>query len=953
MANLETLELTISANAESATQGIGQLTRSLSALSTAVGKSVGGLMKLNAELRTLKGFRSIKLPNVGKTTGAAAAKKAASDYNPLTNNNRAAISSAKRTPEGITYAQKYLTDRNTYNAGWNRKNEFAEKRQSLENAGYPHISKSALQAFNGASTAVNATAQANNTLAKSAETVATSTQGANAALKNNAVATQSAGKEANSAKSAFQALGETITRIAKTMMIRAAIRALIKNFTEAWQAVYQFSKNANGSFAKSIDSIKSSLKTMSINIIKAFAPLVNIIAPIINVIAQGIEYLCNAIQSLLKLLGFASELFGATAESIGKTSSSAKAATNVLAGFDELNVLQSGSGGGGGGGSKITSAFEEQISAIKILVAESLLAVGLILAFSGHIGVGLALAAVGAATIAGTIATKWGELSEKTKGEITTVMAIAGGAMLALGSVIAFSGSNIPLGIALMIAGAANMAAAVALSWGLSGEIKEQVGKVTAIVGGALLAIGAVLAFSGANVPLGIGMMAAGGVSLASSVALNWDSLKSQIVKTFANISLKLVNAWDTVKSAVSGAWGVVKNWAVSKWSDFKKNWEEIKKKLSDIWDKIEGSISDAWDTVRIWWETSGIGTKVTNAWSSARQYLYDAWDSVKTSCTFAWNKVKDWWEVNVSNKITNAWSAARQYLYGAWDSVRTSVSTAWDNVKKWWETTGIGTKVTNAWSEARQYLYGAWDSVKTSISTAWDHVKKWWETSGLKSKVNSAWKSAKDFLVNDIWTPIATAASNAWDNVCDFFGDIIGKVRSAWSGVKKWFEENVTDPINEAFKTVLNWCIGKLNGIINAFNKLGKFTIPKFEIFGKVLWEKTDVKLFEIPTIAYIKGNGDYNIPKGQVFIANEAGAEMVGSLDGHTAVANNDQIVEGIRRGIADGQKDQVELLRQQNELLYGILQKSGTLNFSANPMLGREIKKSLDMYGAMVGG
>ena len=34
MANLETLELTISANAESATQGIGKLVRSLSALST-------------------------------------------------------------------------------------------------------------------------------------------------------------------------------------------------------------------------------------------------------------------------------------------------------------------------------------------------------------------------------------------------------------------------------------------------------------------------------------------------------------------------------------------------------------------------------------------------------------------------------------------------------------------------------------------------------------------------------------------------------------------------------------------------------------------------------------------------------------------------------------------------------------------------------------------------------
>ena len=35
-------------------------------------------------------------------------------------------------------------------------------------------------------------------------------------------------------------------------------------------------------------------------------------------------------------------------------------------------------------------------------------------------------------------------------------------------------------------------------------------------------------------------------------------------------------------------------------------------------------------------------------------------------------------------------------------------------------------------------------------------------------------------------------------------------------------------------------------------------------------------------------------------MFIAREAGAEMVGSINGHTAVANNDQIVSGIQNGV-----------------------------------------------------
>ena len=41
--------------------------------------------------------------------------------------------------------------------------------------------------------------------------------------------------------------------------------------------------------------------------------------------------------------------------------------------------------------------------------------------------------------------------------------------------------------------------------------------------------------------------------------------------------------------------------------------------------------------------------------------------------------------------------------------------------------------------------------------------------------------------------------------------------------------------------------------------------------------------------------------VDKGELFLANEAGAEMVGSINGKTAVANNDQIVEAISIGVA----------------------------------------------------
>lgn len=45
-----------------------------------------------------------------------------------------------------------------------------------------------------------------------------------------------------------------------------------------------------------------------------------------------------------------------------------------------------------------------------------------------------------------------------------------------------------------------------------------------------------------------------------------------------------------------------------------------------------------------------------------------------------------------------------------------------------------------------------------------------------------------------------------------------------------------------------------------------------------------------------------------GQLFIAREAGAEMVGSIGNRTAVANNDQIVEGITQGVSNANDDVV---------------------------------------------
>ena len=96
----------------------------------------------------------------------------------------------------------------------------------------------------------------------------------------------------------------------------------------------------------------------------------------------------------------------------------------------------------------------------------------------------------------------------------------------------------------------------------------------------------------------------------------------------------------------------------------------------------------------------------------------------------------------------------------------------------------------------------------------------------------------------------------------------------------------------------------------------------------------------------------GGYGIPNGDLFIANEAGAELVGSMDGRTAVANQGQIIEGIQRGVRDANSEQNALLRQQNELLRSLLEKSGEIRVEPSAAWGKFNQRSNEMWGMVTG-
>lgn len=93
--------------------------------------------------------------------------------------------------------------------------------------------------------------------------------------------------------------------------------------------------------------------------------------------------------------------------------------------------------------------------------------------------------------------------------------------------------------------------------------------------------------------------------------------------------------------------------------------------------------------------------------------------------------------------------------------------------------------------------------------------------------------------------------------------------------------------------------------------------------------------------------------VSTGDMFIAREAGPELVGRIGNRTAVANNDQIVSGVASGVAAGQAEQNYLLRQQNEYLRAILAKESTVRVEPSAGWGRFNRQSEQMYARNAGG
>lgn len=208
---------------------------------------------------------------------------------------------------------------------------------------------------------------------------------------------------------------------------------------------------------------------------------------------------------------------------------------------------------------------------------------------------------------------------------------------------------------------------------------------------------------------------------------------------------------------------------------------------------------------------------------------------------------------------------------------------------------------VKKSWSDG-------WKNIKTSTSDTLNSLK---DTAAKKLSEMAANAAAK---FGDIYRSAKDKFSGVRDTASDMFGkakdavsrkleDMKNAVRSAIDKIKNFFN------ITLGFKGIklpsisVSWDTASAVG--QALSKLGMPGVPNFH----VNWNQ------------YAKGGFP---DEGELYIARENGSEMIGRMGNKNVVANNQQIIDGITRGVASANSQQNALLREQNELLRALLEK-----------------------------
>lgn len=659
---------------------------------------------------------------------------------------------------------------------------------------------------------------------------------------------------------------------------------------------------AQGDMARTLEAPANQLRILQAQLTQAaraigniFIPALNAILPYAIAVVQVIREIANALANLagFKLtdvdysgVNSAAVGAGSLADNLDDAAGAAKKLKQYTAGFDELNVFApntgsgSGAGAGGAGGfdfdlptydflgdavqtriGEIKKMIEDTLAEITTIVSGFMLAVGAILVVTGvNIPLGVGLMAAGAVGLAATVGLNWTAMSSELASTLALITGVVGGFLLALGAIMAFSGANLPLGIALMALGGASLVTAAVINWHNSDRhLTDALTTLTGVLAGASLAVGAMLAFTGVATGLGIALMAIGAVTLVSAAALNWNSIPDALASPLSRVGLLVSGATLALGAilAFSGCMplgiALMAIGATSLVSVMALNWNGLSDEIQNVIAIITTVVSVAFLAIGAALAFSGANIPLGLALLAAGAV------TMGTAIIPNWNDLSD----NVQQKI----SMITTVVGGALLAVGAILALSGVALPL-----GLGLMAAGALSLGAVATLN-WDFVVNSIKKVVSVI------TGILSGALIVLGVLLCLSGAGVGLGLAVLAAG------------LSLSYAAWT-----LDDN---PITRFVRQMANSIIGLVNGVIDAINDMFHIQFNGLSVMGITLIPAFDIRLVDIPHIPFFEDGGFPN--EGQLFIAREAGAEMVGAMGRRTAVANNDQIVEGISAGVS----------------------------------------------------
>lgn len=690
--------------------------------------------------------------------------------------------------------------------------------------------------------------------------------------------------------------------------LNLGIKESVANMTQAEKAELRYYTimtqvtTAQGDMARTLEAPANQLRILQAQLTQAaraigniFIPALNAILPYAIAVVQVIREIANALANLagFKLtevdysgVNSAAVGAGSLADNLDDAAGAAKKLKQYTAGFDELNVFApntgsgSGAGAGGAGGfdfdlptydflgdavqtriGEIKKMIEDTLAEITTIVSGFMLAVGAILVVTGvNIPLGVGLMAAGAVGLAATVGLNWTAMSSELASTLALITGVVGGFLLALGAIMAFSGANLPLGIALMALGGASLVSAAVINWHNSDRhLTDALTTLTGVLAGASLAVGAMLAFTGVATGLGIALMAVGAVTLVSAAALNWNSIPDALASPLSRVGLLVSGATLALGAilAFSGCMplgiALMAIGATSLVSVMALNWNGLSDEIQNVIAIITTVVSVAFLAIGAALAFSGANIPLGLALLAAGAV------TMGTAIMPNWNDLSD----NVQQKI----SMITTVVGGALLAVGAILALSGVALPL-----GLGLMAAGALSLGAVATLN-WDFVVNSIKKVVSVI------TGILSGALIVLGVLLCLSGAGVGLGLAVLAAG------------LSLSYAAWT-----LDDN---PITRFVRQMANSIIGLVNGVIDAINDMFHIQFNGLSVMGITLIPAFDIRLVDIPHIPFFEDGGFPN--EGQLFIAREAGAEMVGAMGRRTAVANNDQIVEGISAGVS----------------------------------------------------